>query len=67
MAADGRAEYGRLEVFYSGGWGTVCDNEFISSRSFRSSPEFNRASADVACSQLGYQNGFQIQKLVSGF
>jgi len=67
MAADGSAEYGRLEVFYSGGWGTVCDNEFISSGRFRGSPGFNGASADVACSQLGYQNGFQIQKLVSGF
>ena len=65
MAADGSAEYGRLEVFYSGGWGTVCDNDFVTRDRFRSSPGFNGASADVACSQLGYRNGFQIQKLAS--
>ena len=63
MAGDGSAEYGRLEVFSNGGWGTVCDNAFINR--FRRRPEFNDASADVACRQLGYQNGFQIQKLVS--
>ena len=33
---------GRLEIFYSGQWGTVCDDLF-------SSPE-----ADIVCKQLGY-------------
>eukprot|EP00892_Ulva_mutabilis_P011614 jgi/Ulvmu1/8825/UM049_0005.1 len=52
QAADGSAEYGRLEIFHSGGWGTVCggfDND--------------AGTAAVACRQLGYQQGFQIQKL----
>ena len=65
MAADGSAEYGRLEVFYNGGWGTVCDNESEEFLGDRRSI-FTDASADVACRQLGYLNGFQIQVLVRG-
>ena len=33
---------GRLEVFYSGQWGTVCDRGF------------NSDDARVACAELGY-------------
>ena len=33
---------GRLEVFYNGVWGTVCDRSF------------NDTAAKVACSTLGY-------------
>ena len=33
---------GRLEVFYSGVWGTVCDTGF------------NKTTADIVCRQLGY-------------
>ena len=33
---------GRLEVYYSGQWGTVCDDEFTD------------ASARVACNMLGF-------------
>lgn len=61
VAGDGSAEFGRLEVFHDGGWGTVCDNSFIHRR--RRTPDFSSGAADVACRQLGYQRGSQIQKL----
>lgn len=59
---DGTAQYGRLEVFHQGGWGTVCDNTFIGRELKQASmPDFSTGAADVACRQLGFQQGFQIQ------
>lgn len=54
VAEDGSAAYGRLEVFHRGGWGTVCESDNT----------FSEGAADVVCTQLGYQKGFQIQTLV---
>ena len=62
IAADGSAEYGRLEVFHNSGWGTICSTTF--NNPFLRNVRFNAGAADVACRQLGYQQGFQIQKLV---
>ena len=39
---------GRLEIFKNGLWGTVCGTQF------------DKADADVACRQLGYNHSIQI-------
>lgn len=39
----GSASQGRVEVFYNGSWGTVCDDNF------------NQSAAAVVCSHLGYE------------
>lgn len=62
VAGDSSAEYGRLEIFYRGGWGTVCDNAFIGRSPRR--PSFSRGSVSVACRQLGFEQGIQLQALV---
>ena len=39
---------GRLEICINGGWGTICDNRF------------SRSDAQVACSQLEYDDTGQL-------
>ena len=53
------AQFGRLEVFSTGGWGTVCGSLPIPTRPFAPFDPvvFGAASADVACQQLGFQEG----------
>ena len=46
-AEDGSAEYGRLEVFFRGGWGRVCRT-------------VSRGSVALVCSLLGYDQGADI-------
>lgn len=61
-SADGVTESGRLEIFTNGGWGTVCDNFFIN-LPIRS-PPFSPGSATVACRELGFERGVQVQSMV---
>ena len=50
VARDGRTSpsltAGRLEVYYSGQWGTVCDDNF------------QATEARIACNQLGFSEGY---------
>jgi len=41
LAGSGSPHQGRLEVYYNGQWGTVCDDDF------------NDVDATVACKSLG--------------
>ena len=53
-AEDGSAQFGRLEFYSAGGWGTVCN---LQNLDFGADPEplvpFTDASAVIACRQLG--------------
>ena len=44
LRLSGSSTSGRLEIYYSGEWGTVCDDFF------------GQTEADVACRQLGYDS-----------
>ena len=52
-AEDGSAEFGRLEIFYQGGWGHICiDNLDVI---------VNTSTLTVACRMLGYDGGAQVR------
>lgn len=58
-AAGGGAQFGRLEVFFRGGWGTACAVEDDSDLT----PSFSAAALQVACRELGFERSF-VQPLV---
>lgn len=62
---DGTAEYGRLEIFYQGGWGTVCGK--TPRERLDTAPNFREESATVACRQLGYTRGMRVSELVRDY
>ena len=65
---DGSAQFGRLEIYAKGGWGTVCSSSFgdpFASFGFVTPTAFfSEESADVACQQLGFKKGTSMQPAV---
>ena len=62
-ADDGSAQYGRLEMYSGGGWGTVCMAERVVGSQLdaitgnREIAFFSDASTSVACRQIGFSHG----------
>lgn len=62
-ADGGAAQFGRLEVFFRGGWGTVCFQDEAEGYYDEAGPEFTAGAVSVACRQLGFAEGI-LQPLV---
>lgn len=60
---DGNAQFGRLEIFNNGGWGSVCDFEGAFT-DFENNAPLTAAAATVACQQLGFEGGGRTQGAV---
>ena len=54
---DGSSEYGRLEVFDKGGWGSVCESKSTGGQGRDLPRRVSDAAVDLACKQLGYDSG----------
>lgn len=58
---DGLAEHeGRLEIYYDGAWGSVCDDFFDGS----AGAEYPQQNGDVACRALGHVAAAQVDHIV---
>ena len=64
---NGNAQFGRLEIFDQGGWGSVCDNpedsQNFPSRGLKDA-SLTQLSVDIACKQIGFEGGEKIPKAV---
>ena len=60
---EGDAEFGRLEIFSQGGWGSVCESVeggFPAFQERSNNAPFAEEAVDVACNQLGFEGGVKI-------
>ena len=65
---DGNAQYGRLQVFGRGGWGTVCDPRPTDITRFDvAAKEIDEATIQIACGELGFSSGVKTRLAVRTF
>ena len=67
MSEDGNAQFGRLEIFDQGGWGTVCDNPDNTGGGLFEAirdASLTQESVELACKQIGFEAGEMIPKAV---
>ena len=65
---NGNAQYGRLQAFYSGGWGAVCDPRpphIDVPNADQGDQEIERPTVEVACRWLGFSSGVKTALPVS--